>query len=127
MDDDPRFLKSMMRLLGRRGYRVVGFEEPERALAAIPGVMPDLALADIMMPGEGGLELAEKIRARSHDAIPIVFLTALDSDEAYYEGHQHGGRYLVEKTEDPQKLLDIVDFLAGDLDPQERELLREKL
>jgi DNA-binding response OmpR family regulator len=127
VDDDPRFLKSMMRLLGRRGYRVVGFEEAERALAAIPGVMPDLALVDIMMPGEGGLELAEKIRARSHDAIPIVFLTALDSDEAYYEGHQHGGRYLVEKSDDPQKLLDIVDFLAGDLDPQERELLREKL
>lgn len=127
VDDDPKFLKSMMRLLGRRGYRVVGFEDSERALASFPSVKPDLALIDIMMPGEGGLQLAERIRTRSHDAIPIVFLTALGSDEAYYEGHQHGGRYLVEKTEDPQKLIDVVDFLAGDLDPEERELLREKL
>jgi len=127
VDDDPKFLRSMLRLLGRRGYRVLGFESGERALAAIPSAMPDLVLVDIMMPGEGGFELAEKIRARSHDAIPVVFLTALDSDEAYYEGHQHGGRYLVEKSGDPQKLLDVVDFLAGDLDPEERELLRERL
>jgi DNA-binding response OmpR family regulator len=80
-----------------------------------------------MMPGEGGLVLAEKIRACTHDAIPVVFLTALDSDEAYYEGYQHGGRYLVEKSGGPQKLIDVVDYLAGDLDPVERELLRERL
>jgi ActR/RegA family two-component response regulator len=72
VDDDPRFLKSMMRLLGRRGYRVVGFEEPERALAAIPGVMPDPGARRHHDAGRGRLELAEKIRARSHDAIPIV-------------------------------------------------------
>jgi DNA-binding response OmpR family regulator len=127
VDDDPKFLKSMSRMLGRRGYTVLAFESAERALDAIPSAKPDLALVDIMMPGEGGLELAEKIRETSNDAIPVVFLTALGSDEAYYEGHRHGGRYLVEKTGEPQKLFDVVDYLAGDLDPVERELLREKL
>ena len=127
VDDDPKFLKSMARMLGRRGYTVLAFESAERALDAIPTAKPDLALVDIMMPGQGGLELAEKIRKKSNDAIPVVFLTALDSDEAYYEGHRHGGRFLVEKTGEPQKLIDVVDYLAGDLDPVERDLLREKL
>jgi hypothetical protein len=57
----------------------------------------------------------------------VVFLTGLDSDEAYYEGHQHGATCLVEKTETPEKLLEVVDCLAGDLDPQEREALKSKL
>lgn len=127
VDDDPRFLRSMSRMLGRRGYRVLAFEDGRRALDAMSAEKPAMAILDIMMPGEGGLELAEKIRESSHDSIPIVLLTALDSDEAHYEGHQHGARFLVEKTEEPQKLIDVVDYLAGDLDPVERELLREKL
>ena len=127
VDDDPKYLKSVQRMLARRGYRVIAFEDGDRALRAIPSAKPDLALVDIMMPGRGGLELAEKIREATHDGLPIVFLTALDSDQAYYEGHQHGGRYLVEKTDEPRKLIDIVDYLAGDLDPVERELLKEKL
>jgi len=127
VDDDPKFLKSMTRMLGRRGYRVLTFEDPELALEAIPSAKPAMALVDIMMPGQGGLELAEKIRQASHDQVPVVFLTALGTDEAYYEGHQHGARYLVEKTAGAQKLIDVVDYLAGDLDPVEREFLREKL
>jgi CheY-like chemotaxis protein len=127
VDDDPKFLKSLSRLLGRRGYTVLAFEDPGRALDAIHRTKPDLALVDIMMPGDGGLELAERIRESSHDSIPVVFLTALDSDEVYYEGYQHGGRYLLEKSAEPQKLLDVVDYLAGDLDPAERDLLRGKL
>lgn len=127
VDDDPKFLRAMSRLLGRRGYQVLAFEDGDRALAAIRAAKPAMAIVDIMMPGEGGLELAEKIRETSQDSIPVVLLTALDTDEAYYEGHQHGARFLVEKTDEPQKLIDVVDYLAGDLDSVERELLREKL
>jgi CheY-like chemotaxis protein len=127
VDDDPKFLKSMSRMLSRRGYRVVAVEDAGRALDAVRTARPDVAVVDIMMPGQGGLELAEKIRETSNGATPVVFLTALDSDETYYEGHRHGGRYLLEKTGEPQKLFDVLDYLAGDLDPVERDLLKEKL
>jgi len=127
VDDDPDFLRSVARLLSRRGYKVSAFEDAGRALEAIPWLKPDVALVDIMMPGMGGLDLAEKIREKSNGRIPVVFLTALDTDEAYYEGHQHGASYMVEKTAAPQKVLDVVDYLAGDLDPQEREALKSKL
>jgi DNA-binding response OmpR family regulator len=127
VDDDPAYLRSISRLLSRRGYEVSAFDDADRALEAVSWLNPDVALVDIMMPGMGGLDLGRKIREASDDRVSVVFLTALDSDEAYYEGHQHGGRYMVEKTETPQKVLDVVDFLAGDLDPEEREVLRAKL
>jgi len=127
VDDDPDYLRSVARLLSRRGYRVSAFEDADRALEAIPWLKPDVALVDIMMPGMGGLDLAQKIREKSNGRIPVVFLTALDSDEAFYEGHQHGGSYMVVKAEQPQKMLDVVDYLAGDLDPEEREVLKSHL
>ena len=127
VDDDPAYLRSLARLLSRRGYQVSAFDDAQRALEAVDWVRPDVALVDIMLPGMGGLDLAEKIREKSDGRIPVVFLTGLDSDEAYYEGHQHGASCLVEKTDTPEKVLDVVDCLAGDLDPIEREALRSKL
>lgn len=127
VDDDPEFLKATSRLLTRRGYRVSAFDDADRAVEALPWLKPDVALVDIMMPGEGGLGLAEKIRETSKGSIPVVFVTALDSDEAYYEGHRHGGRFLLEKTGEPGRLIDVVDYLAGDLDPVEREVLKGRL
>jgi DNA-binding response OmpR family regulator len=127
VDDDPQYLKSVSRLLTRHGYKVSAFDAADRALEAIPWLKPDLALVDIMMPGMDGLDLAEKIRATTGGKTPVVFVTALDSEEAYYEGHQRGGRFMLGKTEKPQKVLDVVDYLAGDLDESERQLLKSQL
>jgi len=127
VDDDPNYLRSVSRFLSRHGYRVSTFETAERALGAIPRLRPDLALVDIMMPGMGGLDLAGKIRDLTRGKTAVVFLTGLDSDETFYEAHQCGGAYLLGKSERPQKVLDVVDYLAGHLDEAERRLLREQL
>jgi CheY-like chemotaxis protein len=112
VDDDPLYLRSISRLLSRHGYRVSAFDDADRALEAVPRLKPDVAVVDIMMPGMGGLDLAARIDEASHGKVPVVFVTGLNSDEAYYEGHRHG-QTVVEKTEGPEKVLDIVDSLAG--------------
>jgi CheY-like chemotaxis protein len=112
VDDDPVYLRSISRLLSRHGYRVSAFDDADRALEAVPRLKPDVAVVDIMMPGMGGLDLAAKIGEASHGKVPVVFVTGLDSDEAFYEGHLHG-RFVVEKTDSPEKVLDVVDSLAG--------------
>jgi DNA-binding response OmpR family regulator len=127
VDDDPKYLRSVSRFLSRHGYRVSTFETAERALGAIPRLQPELALVDIMMPGMGGLDLGEKIRDLTEGRTAVVFLTGLDSDETYYEAYQRGGAYLLGKSERPEKVLDVVDYLAGHLDEAERSLLREHL
>jgi CheY-like chemotaxis protein len=111
VDDDPVYLRSISRLLSRHGYRVSAFDDADRALEAIRRQKPDVAIVDIMMPGMGGLDLATKIGEASHGKVPVVFVTGLDSDEAFYEGHLHG-RTVVEKTDAPEKVLEVVDSLA---------------
>ena len=124
VDDEEGFLKSLARMLTRRGYDVSAFNAAEPALQAVSWAQPDLVLIDVMMPGMDGLNLAERIRESSSGRVPVVLVTGLDTDEVHYEAHQHGASCLVNKAEAPERMLDVVDFLAGDLDEVERELLK---
>ncbi len=127
VDDDELFLSSLARLLARHGYRVSAFEDPERALEAIPGLAPDLAILDLVMPGMSGLDLAEEIKEAYGERIPVVMLTALTSDEDIVGGYRRGASYYITKPCEPRTILNIVDYLVGDLDAQERQLLETQL
>lgn len=67
--------------LRRQGYQVNGYASRTSALAAFERELPDLAILDIGLGDEidGGFELCRELRARS-TTLPIIFLTARDSD-----------------------------------------------
>lgn len=72
-------------------YTVVLARDGEEGLSAILKVVPDLIISDIMMPVMDGIELCTRIRKDvrvSH--IPIILLTAKDTDESRSEGYQAG-------------------------------------
>ena len=127
VDDDRQCLNSVSRLLTRHGYRVVAHDDPRTALGVMKEAVPDLALLDVMMPGMDGLEMTKEIRREFADLVPVVLLTAKQSEEDREAGRAHGASYHVAKPCDPQRLLDVVDYYAGDLDAQERELLESRL
>jgi putative two-component system response regulator len=81
-------------------YTVKLANSGERALAlASGGCQPDLILLDIMMPGLNGYSVCERLRADPHTArIPIIFLTAMNSDEDETRGLDLGAVDLCDKT-----------------------------
>jgi DNA-binding response OmpR family regulator len=127
VDDDRFFLEALGRILQRHGYRTATFLEPERVLESLPRLNPDVAIVDIMMPGMDGLALAQELRELTHDRLPIVFLTARATDQDIATGYEHGGTYYLVKPCEPAKVLNIVDYLVGDLDPEERSVLEAQL
>lgn len=127
VDDDPLFLKSLVRILRRRGYSVIGYESPEMALEGIPIHNPSLMFIDVLMPGMNGLDLASELREEYGDSIPFVMLTAKGSDQEISDGYRSGARYYITKPCEPQRVLNIADYLVGNLGPHEKELLGSKL
>jgi len=127
VDDDALFLKSLVRLLRRRGYSVVGFESPEKALEDIPIHKPSLMFIDVLMPGMNGLDLASELREEYGDSIPLVLLSGKTSDEEIAEGYRTGARYYITKPCEPERVVNIADFLLRDLGPRERDLIGSKL
>ncbi|MCU7875401.1 MAG: proteobacterial dedicated sortase system response regulator [Candidatus Thiodiazotropha sp. (ex Lucinoma borealis)] len=67
--------------LTRQGYAVRGFATRQDAMAAFDKALPDLVILDIGLADDidGGFELCRELRNRSA-TLPIIFLTARDSD-----------------------------------------------
>lgn len=127
VDDDVPFLNSLIRILRRRGYAVLGYDSPEAALEAIPLHTPALAFIDVLMPGMNGLDLVSEIREEYGSAFPIVLLSARSTDEEIAEGYRHGAKYYITKPCDPDQVLKITEYLIGNLKPHERKLLGSQL
>jgi DNA-binding response OmpR family regulator len=80
VDDQPANLKVLLSFLQEHNYRVYMVDSGQRALDILPKVQPDLVLLDVMMPGMNGFEICKRIKAdKELAALPIIFMTALDS------------------------------------------------
>lgn len=127
VDDDRATLDSMSRLLGRHGYRVSTFEDPRQVLAAIPTVGPDVAVIDVLMPGMDGRQLTRLIREQYRGLFPIVMYSARSNAAERAAGFRHGADYFLSKPCAPHEILDVIDYYADRLDPEEREFLEHRL
>ncbi len=81
VEDDPAIRANYAEALARHGFEVAAYGSRAEALAAMRTRLPDLAIIDIGLGAEvdGGFELCRELRARSAQ-LPIIFLTARDSD-----------------------------------------------
>ncbi|HMA90206.1 MAG TPA: proteobacterial dedicated sortase system response regulator [Burkholderiales bacterium] len=81
VEDDPAIRANYAAALGRYGYEVATYGGRAEALAAMKSRLPDLAIIDIGLgeDADGGFALCRELRALSA-ALPIIFLTARDSD-----------------------------------------------
>jgi DNA-binding response OmpR family regulator len=95
VDDDERtqhMLNSMLRL---EGYRVIMADNATEALEQFNHESPDLILLDIMMPEINGYDLCQRIREFSQ--VPVIMLTAKDSEQDMIEGLDVGADDYVTK------------------------------
>ncbi len=78
VDDDRNILTSLSMTLEQEGYTVRTYTDGESALQGLMAKPADLAVLDIKMPRMDGMELLQRLRARS--AMPVIFLTSKDEE-----------------------------------------------
>jgi DNA-binding response OmpR family regulator len=96
-EDEELSRDMLVRRLLRSGFRVEGVADGKACVAAIQKEPPDVALLDIQMPGMSGMEVVREIRKQySHDALPIILVTALGESEDIVRGLEAGANdYIV--------------------------------
>jgi DNA-binding response OmpR family regulator len=78
VDDETTLRETLVDALEAEGFRVVAAADGREALALFRSERPDLILLDLMLPELSGVEVCRIIRAES--SVPIVMLTAKDSE-----------------------------------------------
>ena len=103
VDDSAMQCKVLSVLLKEEGYRVFTANDGARGVSMYIKYKPDLVLMDINMPVMNGYEAARKIKSLSQNSLcPLIFITSMDSDQAFIESIEAGGDGILVRPFSPQ-------------------------
>lgn len=90
-DDDAWILRMVTTVLEKRGYSVETAVDGDDALSRALTRRPDLLITDVMMPKVDGWSLVRQLRSHGELAmLPVIFLTALSSENDRIQGFRLG-------------------------------------
>jgi two-component system KDP operon response regulator KdpE len=102
-DDDDQIRRALTLILHEAGYEVLIASTAEEALdrAAVAG--PHLAIVDLLLPDQPGIELCRRLREWSR--MPILVLSAVGDEQSKIDALQHGADDYVTKPFGPGELV----------------------
>ncbi|MDY6052334.1 MAG: response regulator transcription factor [Rothia sp. (in: high G+C Gram-positive bacteria)] len=103
VEDEEALSEPLAFLLGREGFEVQVVDNGLDAVVEFERNGADLVLLDIMLPGQSGTEVCKQIRATS--AVPIIMLTAKDSEIDKVLGLELGADDYVTKPYSSRELI----------------------
>ena len=126
VDDEPTYRDTLSFNLGRDGFEVETASDGNMALERFHSKNPDLILLDLMLPGISGEEVARRVRQES--SVPIIMLTAKDSEIDKVVGLEVGADDYVTKPYSYRELVARVRAVmrrvdSGSLDDDSSDVL----
>ncbi len=103
IEDEQSYRETLEFLLTREGFQVATAADGTAGLAAFERAGADLILLDLMMPGMSGTDVCRRIRAAS--SVPIIMVTARDSEIDTVVGLELGADDYVSKPFSQRELV----------------------
>ena len=97
VDDEEDLCEILQFNLQQEGFLVDTAYSAEEAIDRMAGVSYALVLLDVMMEGMDGFQMAEHVRRNLHSEVPIIFLTAKDSESDLLQGFGAGADDYISK------------------------------
>ena len=107
VEDHQLLRESVVDMLSASGHRVTGVESAEALGDEVALARIDVAVLDIQLPGESGLQLMQRLR-RSQPGLGIIAMTALSAIHDRVAGYESGADVYLIKPVDPRELLAAV-------------------
>ena len=110
VDDDPRVLMPLSRLVERLGYRTRSAQGGREALALFEeaGTAADVLLTDVVMPDMNGLVLVDELTRRGHD-IPVIYMSGQIQSPVTWSGIPEDVTGFLQKPIDVQELTTAIN------------------
>jgi two-component system response regulator RegA len=111
-DDDDLFRGRLGRALESRGWEVFLAANSAQTLAAAQEHAPDLAIVDLRLGGENGLDLVRKLRSLD-PTVFILMLTGWGSIATALEAVRGGADHYLSKPVDADQIISVFKSLPG--------------
>ncbi|KAA8715995.1 response regulator transcription factor [Lactococcus garvieae subsp. garvieae] len=102
-DDDDNIRLAIKAFLEKEDFKVEDFPTGDQLLERFNEAPSDFVILDVMMPGSNGFTILKALRAQS--IVPIIMLTARDSDLDYATGLDFGSDDYFTKPFSPMELV----------------------
>jgi len=112
VDDDASVRRAVSRLMRAWGMKVKTFSSAEQFINADVDDRRACVIADVLMTGGSGFELPELLSSRGRN-IPVILMTAHDSDVARDKATQVGAAGYFRKPLDDQALIDSIRWVLS--------------
>ena len=109
VDDEEAVLKAMKQLILSMGMDVEAFTSGQEFLDSDFREQNACLIVDIKMPEMSGMELQKKLVAKG-SKLPVIFITAFDTDKIRGEAKEAGAAGYFRKPVDDQALLDSIQW-----------------
>ena len=103
VDDDKETCALLSKFLAQHGYRVSVAHDGRAMRRLLDGARINLIVLDLMLPGENGLTICQKLR--SDNSVPIIIQTALGEETDRILGLEMGADDYLPKVASPRELL----------------------
>ena len=103
VEDEASFSEALAYVLGKEGFEVIVADTGDGAITAFDKNGADLVLLDLMLPGLSGTEVCKQLRSRSN--VPIIMLTAKDTEVDKVVGLEIGADDYVTKPYSARELV----------------------
>ncbi|NPV53095.1 MAG: response regulator transcription factor [Firmicutes bacterium] len=103
VDDEPSIVELVKFNLEKEGFTCTGTYDGESALEAVRRDKPDLVILDVMLPKKDGFEICKILRQETK--IPIIMLTAKDTEVDKILGLELGADDYITKPFSPRELV----------------------
>jgi two-component system, response regulator RegA len=114
VDDDEIFRNRLCRAFTQRNWTACGVSTGDEAISFAREAGPDLAVVDLKLPGEGGLEIVRRLR-EADSTVKIVMLTGYGSIATALSAIRLGADHYVSKPADVDQILAVYEnLLQGD-------------
>jgi len=121
VDDEPDIVELITHHLNKEGFKVRGFYDGESVLAFVKNALPDLIILDLMLPGIDGLEVCRTLKmSEKTSSIPIIMLTAKDTETDIVVGLELGADDYIVKPFSPRELVARVKAVLRRAQPKKK-------
>ena len=117
IDDDTSVRRALGRVMTSAGLESRSFDSVEEFLAKSDLHSKGCIVADMTMIGMSGLDL-KRLLNTAHSPLPVILLTAHESEEMRAAAHEAGAASFFRKPVDTQALLDAVQWALNEQRPK---------